>query len=471
MLLGFRCTKCGKLVEVPLETGGRCPSCQGTLLAVYGFSDVDAEMLDGGEPYEGIWRFRRLLPPTSSEVSLGEGGTPLLGAARLSEELKLKKVLLKNEGENPTGSFMDRGSAVLVSKLLDHGVRGVCGVFKGNLGASLAAYTARAGLECLALLREPIDAAKLYQMIAYGAKVKAWQPGLECSGLYCVRSADPYMVEGFKTVCFEICSALSWRCPEVLVVPVGSGGLITAVWKGLKELEALGLIQKASARLIGVQPSFCAPVVEKWRGVKLSKGEGLVVDLAFPEPERGAEALAAIRESKGAAVAVSEVEMIEASRRLAKLEGIFAELAAASTVAALAKSVEDGLVDRGEEVVCLVTGSGLKDPTAVLREAERSLALERLIKGLRTPGARRVLGATKLEILKILGEKETHGYRVWKLLLERGYSVAMPVVYQHLRELKSMGLILVKEVQVVKNRKREIYALSKKGRAVLEALS
>ena len=472
MFLGFKCTRCSsKIEDEELVENGLCKRCGGTLLAIYDYSDVDVNRLDGGRPSEGVWKFRMILPSATTEISLSEGCTPLLKASRLSEKLGLRNILLKNECENPTGSFIDRGSAILVSKLVEKGIEGVYGFFKGNMGASLAAYCARAGLKCIALLKGPIDAAKLYQMIAYGAEVKIGEATRPNFKAYRASSADPYMLEGFKTIVYEIAMSLSWRMPNVIVVPIGSGSLATALWRGLKELKLLGFLEENNVRIIGVQPSFCAPVVEKFTGVKLPKRGDVVPELAFPNPERGEEALKAIKESRGAALTVSEDEMIEASKLLAKCEGIFAELAAASTIAALRRLVDEGLISRDEEAVCMVTGSGLKDPTAAVRELERNIALERVIKGLEKAKLRGVVGSTKVEILKILKEKNCHGYEIWKELSRRGLEISMPVVYQHLRELKSLGLIAVDRVAVVKNRRRVLFTLTKKGRELLAAFT
>ena len=471
------CSKCGSEYG-PGTLAGCCSRCGYPLTIVYDYDELrEEEALFDGEAV-GVWRYAKLLPCSGDRVvTLGEGGTTLVRCSKLGERLGLKNLYVKDETKNPTGSFLDRGSSVLVTRLLESGFRGVYGVFKGNLGASLSAYSARAGLRCVAFISGRVEASKLYQMIAYGAVVHSLDRLEEArfgEGYYFVDNADPLLVEGEKTVGFEILEEMGFQQPDFIVVPVGSGGLITAVWKSLRELQRVGLLDHVDCRLVGVQAERCSPIVDMFYssgGGQPRRGETVALDIAFEKPSRGLEAVKALRESRGYAFRVSDEEMLAASIELARSEGIFAEPAAASTLACVRRMLEEGVADPSDTIVCVVTGSGLKDPLAAVRELERNIALERFIERKAGFGARLGLGGTKIRILRILSRGSLHGYDVWRRLREGGRGVSIPAVYQHLRELERMKLIAVDRTEVVKGKLRIYYRVTRRGLELLDALS
>jgi len=341
-----------------------------------------------------IWRYEELLPldRASVKVSLGEGGTSLHRSIRLAERLGLKKLHVKNEGENPTGSFKDRGMTVGVSKAVEIGAERVVCASTGNTSASLAAYAAKAGLECIVVIpSEKVALGKLAQAIVHGARVvqlegsfdDALRVVLELAqsktGLYLLNSINPYRLEGQKTLAYEVWDQLGGRIPDAVIVPVGNAGNISAIWKGFQDLNQLGLISDLP-RMIGIQAEGASPIAEAFRR-GLSKidpvpnPETVATAIRIGSPASWKKALRAVRGSKGLMETVTDTEILEAQKLLARLEGIFVEPASASSVAGLKKLVEVGAVSRKEEVACVTTGHGLKDPEIIGRICEKPITV------------------------------------------------------------------------------------------------
>ncbi len=480
----LKCPTCLKnyALEQPFIT---CPICRGKLNVVYDYEEVRGKVSRDTLRSRGfnLWRYYEVLPvlPSWRIVSLGEGGTYLHRSFKLAERLRVKELYVKDETTNPTGSFLDRGASVLVTRALWLKAETLTCASAGNLGASLAAYAAKAGIKCIVYAPSKLDLGKLYQMTAYGADLRLtkdleeadMKARMENTG-YLASSIDPFFLEGVKITAWEICDQLNWDAPDVLVIPMGSGGHLSMAWKALKEMEVLGIIDRAKTRIIGVQPEGCAPIVKSFKEGKsevepIDKAETGILDIGMKEPPYGNEALKAMKESRGAAIAVSDQEALEAMKLLARLEGVFSEPAASSTVAGLLKLLSEGEIDRGEKIVCIITGEGLKDPKAVLSLAEDKLKVGSFIVSIK-PHSK--LGKAKLEILKILSNGTLHGYGLRALLeKERGISLKLPSLYQHLEELKELGFIREAGVEVVKGRWRRLYDLTEKGRKLLEGMS
>lgn len=484
----YKCTRCGEIFKGE-EFLQLCPKCKGILNISYDYEAIQQHLTPKilQERSLGIWKYAELLPLASRAniVSLGEGGTFLHKCERLGRELGLTNLYIKNETTNPTGSFIDRGTAVEVSKAKELGIRALtCGT-TGNLGASLAAYAAKAAMTCTVYLSEPIDQGKLYQMIAFGATIKSTRVFNETqvkeesvkSHTLPVTPADPTFLEGVKTTGFEICEQLNWSAPDQIIVPMGNGGHLSMIWKGLKELNLLGLLLDLSTTMVGVQTAGCAPIVRAiQKGAKevtpVEKTNTIVKDLSFKNPLMGYLAVNRLQESGGTAVAVSDQQMLKAAHHLAETEGIFAELAAASTIACAKWLVERGELDPGEVVVCVITGMGLKDPTAMRRFTERSKKL----RGFLHPSTERTfstrMGETKQLILELLADKEQYGYFIWQELIHRfDIKIKIPTVYQHLAELERQGLIRQTRMEKMFGKpERKYYACTDRGKVVLSAL-
>ncbi len=380
----YSCISCG---ERSADVGilHRCPRC-GDLLEIqydYDTQDIPVDIWEARDA--SVWRYRELLPIKKSTriVTLKEGGTPLYECRRIGKDLQIKDVYVKNEGENPTGSFKDRGMTVAVTKVVEVGGTTVTCASTGNTSASLAAYAARAGLRCIIFIPEgKIALGKLVQAVAHGAEVIQLQgnfdEALEAAlaiveldkSVFLLNSINPFRVEGQKTLAFEICSQLGYRSPDVVIIPVGNAGNITSLWKGFKEFKRLHIIDELP-RIIGVQAEGASPIAEAFHG-KLNRierarnPETVATAIRIGNPVNWKRALAAAYESHGAILTVSDVEILKAQRYLASREGVFVEPASASSIAYLEKGLEDGQIGRDEEVVCVTTGHGLKDPDIVL---------------------------------------------------------------------------------------------------------
>jgi threonine synthase len=324
-----------------------------------------------------IERYRARLPVSARTpvISLGEGGTPLVQAARLGAALGLD-LSLKLEGMNPTGSFKDRGMTVAVSRALEAGARGVVCASTGNTAASAAAYAARAGLDCVVVVpRGRVAAGKLVQARICGARVVEIDGSFD-EALARVRSADddlvlvnnlnPDRLAGQKTVAFELCEAIG-DAPDWVAVPVGNGGNVTAIWGGFEEALARGEARRPP-RLLLCQAEGAAAVVS---GQDVPDPQTAATAIRIGRPVRMAEAREAMVRSEGAGLALPDEAILEAQARLAREEGVFCEPASAAALAGVARARADGLVEAGARVTCILTGHGLKDvETAALASEE-----------------------------------------------------------------------------------------------------
>lgn len=341
-----------------------------------------------------IWRYIELLPIIDPEniVSLGAGYTELITSTRLSRKLGLRKLYLKEDFTNPTHSFKDRAASVAVSKALEFRLNAVGCASTGNLAAATSAHAARAGLPCYIFVPKGVEKEKLSHALSYGARLVVVDGTYDEANWLAARFAEehnvgivnvnirPYYVEGSKTLAYEICEQLGWRTPDHIIIPMASGALLNAVDKGLRELKTIGLID-GEVRISGVQPEGCSPIVSAYREKRefikpVREINTIAFSLAIGNPGDGVYALRTIKRTEGVAIAVSDRDILEAIRDLAQMEGLFVEPGAAVTVAGLKKMIEEGLVDRDEEVVCLLTGSGLKTPTIIQEYSAQPITLK-----------------------------------------------------------------------------------------------
>jgi len=323
-------------------------------------------------------RYASYLPITdrTPRLTLGEGNTPLVRARSLERETGIPEIWLKVEGQNPTGSFKDRGMVVAVAKALEQGARMVLCASTGNTAASAAAYAARAGMSCTVVLPAgQVAAGKLAQAIAHGARVVAVRGPFDAAlavvrtlaeqgEATLVNSVNPDRLEGQKTAAFEICEALG-EAPDALFIPVGNAGNITAYWKGFVEAARSGMARHRP-RMYGYQAEGAAPLVS---GKPVAEPETLATAIRVGNPASWKGAVAARDESGGAIDAVSDDEILEAYSFLARCEGVFAEPASAAAIAGLRKRVRANGLGSAKRVVCVLTGNGMKDP-----DRARSLA-------------------------------------------------------------------------------------------------
>ncbi|MCW2960780.1 MAG: threonine synthase [Thermoleophilia bacterium] len=313
-------------------------------------------------------------------ITIGEGGTPLVAAARLSAALGVD-LHLKLELTNPTGSFKDRGMCVAVARAVQAGAHTLICASTGNTSASAAAFAAAAGLKCVVIIPSgKIAAGKLQQAQVAGAQVIQidgnFDDGLDAvrelstrPGIALVNSVNPYRIEGQKTAAFEVIEDLGGEAPDWLCLPVGNAGNITAYWRGFQEWHAAGKVATLP-RLLGVQAAGAAPLVD---GAPVAEPETIATAIRIGRPARGEEALAAVAESNGRLLKRTDEQLLSAYARLAHEAGIFAEPASAISLAGLIVALEDGTIERGSRVVCVLTGHGLKDPDSAARIVEPTL--------------------------------------------------------------------------------------------------
>jgi len=376
----YSCRRCGDLLEVKYD---------------YEVLKEKLKESDWRSLPLSVWRYRDLMPihDPSEIVSLNEGGTGLHQCKRLGNLLGVKRLYVKNEGENPTGSFKDRGMTVGVTKAVELDMKMVICASTGNTAASLAAYAAKAGLQCVVLIPSgKIAYGKLAQAMVYGARVvqirgnfdQALKIVLELSEkqreVYLLNSVNPFRIEGQKSLAYEICDQLEGEAPDKVVVPVGNAGNISAIWKGFSDFYQLNLISRLPP-MIGIQAEGAAPIaqaVKEGRNsiVPVDRPETVATAIRIGAPLSWKKAIRAIRESKGTAETVSDQEILEAQGMLARHEGLFVEPASASSIAGLKKLVEVGSVDKDDTIVCVLTGHGLKDPDIVMQTCRKPVEIE-----------------------------------------------------------------------------------------------
>jgi len=391
----LKCINCGS--KYPLhEIIYTCRICNDLLEVEPDFQELAKRIEKSGWKRRpiSVWKYKEFLPilDESKIVTLNEGGTNLHKCNNLAKELKLKGLYVKNEGENPTGSFKDRGMTVGVTKALELNAKTVVCASTGNTSASLAAYAAKAGLRCVVFIpSRKIALGKLAQTMIHGAKVVAVRGGFDVAlemvveaskrfGLYLLNSINPFRIEGQKTAAFEVCDQLGWRPPDRIILPVGNAGNISAYWKGLRELHDLGIIG-SMPRMTGIQASGASPIAaaimkgdEAIKPVK--KPETIATAIRIGNPVSWKRALKAIRESKGTAEIATDREIMSAQRLLARKEGIFVEPASAASIAGLRKLIKKGEVDHNESVICVATGHGLKDPETAMKACRKVVEIE-----------------------------------------------------------------------------------------------
>ena len=381
---GLRCRECGR--TYPAEALHVCDFCFGPLEVTYDYERVAAtitrERIEAGP--RSIWRYADLLPVADAHpVDLGAGFTPLVRADRLAAELGLGELWIKDDTANPTGSFKDRVVSVALTKARQLGFKVAACASTGNLANSVAAHAARAGMDSVVLIPHDLERAKVTMTSVYGGRVFAVQGSYDDVNRLCAEltSEQPewafvnvnvrtYYAEGSKTLAFEVAEQLGWKAPDHVVVPIGSGSQLTKVAKGFQELWKVGLLdEEPSVRVSGARADGCSPVAtafaEGTDAIRPVKPKTIAKSLAIGNPADGWYALDAIRTSGGSCASVTDAEILDGIRLLARTEGIFAETAGGVTIATLAKLAAQGAIRSDERVVAMVTGHGLKTVEAL----------------------------------------------------------------------------------------------------------
>ena len=377
-VLGLRCRECGS--EYELQATHVCEMCFGPLDVVYDKevvrSRLSRESIAAGPP--NMWRYRDLLPVEDGVpvVSLGEGFTPLVKAERLGAELGLRNLWLKNDTMNPTNSFKDRVVSVAVSWARAHGFETIACASTGNLANSVAAYSARAGLEAFVFIPSDLEPQKVITTSVFGPNVVAVRGNYDqvnrlCSQLvetypwaFCNINVRPFYAEGSKTLTYETVEQLGWQMPDEIVIPIASGCQFVKHRRAVGELLEYGLVEGRLPALTGAQALGCSPVYNAWEAgtetVMPVKPNTIAKSIAIGNPSDGSYVVRIAKETGGTIGAVTEEEIVDAILLLARTEGIFTETAGGVTVGVLAKLARAGRWKGDEVVVAYLTGHGLK---------------------------------------------------------------------------------------------------------------
>ena len=387
-----KCVKCGKLYEATPNLTN-C-SCGGILDIVYDYDYIKANLTKeklAARRDNSMWRYRELLPveEDTPNTPLRVGWSPLYEADRLAKQLGIKKLYVKDDGINPTASLKDRASAMAVAKAREAGAEVIACSSTGNAASSLAGNAAAAGLKTYIFVPSRAPKGKVAQLMTFGATVISVQGSYEDTfelskqaidrwGWYNRNAAiNPYLSEGKKTVSLEIMEQLDWQVPDYIAISVGDGCTIAGLWKGLKDLYAIGFIDRLP-RLISAQAEGCCPLNraietgEPWHPME----ENTLADsIAVGVPRNADKALMAIRESNGVTVNVSDEEIMAAQKLLGRTCGVFGEPAGVTGAAGLKKLCEEGRIEPDATVVSVVTGNGLKDVANAIKSCGEPISI------------------------------------------------------------------------------------------------
>jgi threonine synthase len=384
----LRCRECG--AETPIAPLHVCETCFGPLEVQYDYDAVRRTLtreLIESRP-RNLWRYRELLPIEGEpHIGLHSGFTPLVRADRLAAVLGVRELWVKDDSVNhPTFSYKDRVVSVAISKAIEFGFDTVSCASTGNLANSVSAHAARAGLTCFIFIPDDLEQGKVIGSTIYGPRAVAIRGNYDDVNRLCSEIADkygwafvninmrPYYTEGAKTYGFEIAEQLGWRLPQHVIVPVAGGTILPKVAKGFRELRDLGLVD-GDVRIHGAQASGSAPVIQALHKhtdlISPVKPQTIAKSIAIGNPADGFYVLKAIRESGGWGESVTDEEIVDAIRLLARTEGIFTEPAGGTTVAVTRKLVAQGRIPRDESIVICVTGNGYKTLEAVIDRVEQ----------------------------------------------------------------------------------------------------
>ncbi len=381
---GLKCRECGR--EYPVEPIYVCEFCFGPLEVAYDYEGIKKvltrEVIESRP--QNLWRYKELMPIDNEPTcGLHSGFTPLVKADKLAAHIGLKELYIKDDTvTHPTLSFKDRVVAVALSKAIEFGFDTVACASTGNLAHSVSAHGAAAGLKRFIFIPASLEQSKIIASLAYGPNLIAVDGNYDDVNRLCSEVANkykwafvninirPYYAEGSKTQGYEIVEQLGWRVPDAVVVPCASGSLLTKIWKSMKEMKEIGLIDEMNTKVFSAQATGCSPIVAAIKDgvdvIKPVKPNTVAKSLAIGNPADGYYATRVIKESGGYGADVSDAEIISAMKLMAETEGIFAETAGGVTLASAIKLIESGHLSRDGVTVLCITGNGLKTKEAIM---------------------------------------------------------------------------------------------------------
>lgn len=393
LVKGLRCRECGQ--DYPKEPLHVCETCFGPLEVVYDYDrikrTISREKIEARA--KNLWRYRELLPIDGEpQAGFHSGFTPLVRADRLGEVLGVQELYIKDDSVNhPTFSYKDRVVSVAISKAIEFGFDTVSCASTGNLANAVAAHAAKAGLHCYVFIPDGLEQGKIIGSAIYGPRTIAIQGNYDDVNRLCSEIADkygwafvnvnlrPYYAEGAKTHGFEIAEQLGWKLPRHVVVASAGGTILPKLAKAFKELKRVGLVDDGDCKIYTAQAAGCAPIVQALKkGTDLIspvKPDTIASSIAIGNPADGYYVLQAVKDSGGWGESVTDEEILDAIKLLARTEGIFTEPAGGTEVAVAKKLIQQGRIPRDESMVISVTGNGYKTLEAVARSVEKPFSI------------------------------------------------------------------------------------------------
>ncbi|MFN4319314.1 MAG: threonine synthase [Aquificaceae bacterium] len=391
--LALKCRECGR--EYPIEPIHVCEFCFGPLEVKYDYEEIrkniSRKKIEEGP--KSLWRYIDLLPVEEPRVGFHAGFTPLKKAENLGKLLGLDNLYIKDDSVNhPTLSFKDRVVSVAISKAIEFGFDTTACASTGNLANSVASHSAQAALNCFVFIPANLESQKIYGSLVFAPTVVAVEGTYDDVNRLCSEIANelswafvninirPFYAEGSKTLAFEVVEQLRWKAPDAVVVPAASGSLVTKIWKGLKEMAIVGLIDEVRTRVYGAQAEGCSPIAQAWKEgrdfIKPVRPNTIAKSIAIGNPADGIYALQATKESRGDWETATDEEIIEGIKLLAETEGIFTETAGGTTIAVLKKLAQRGAFRKNEVVVAYITGNGYKTMEVLDNHLKRTIHIK-----------------------------------------------------------------------------------------------
>ena len=389
IIKSLQCRECKKEYEPLFHY--ICQDCFGPLDVKYDFLELIKKGTFESRTEKTYWRYFELLPikDKTNIVNINSGFTPLQNAINLKKELDLKTLYIKNDSVNPTFSFKDRPAGVAVSRAKETNMKAVGCASTGNLASATAAHAAVAQLPCYIFAPYDLERVKISQALSYGAEFVAVDGTYDDANRVASVIGDskgigivninmrPYYVEGSKTLAYEVAEQLDWKVPDYLIIPVGSGAMLNAICKGFEELTNIGILDDISnLKIIAAQPDGCSPIVDAFKShsdevLPVEQPNTIAKSLAIGDPGDGIYVLRRLKQYNGFAESVTNQEIINGILQLSKTEGIFTEPAGGVSIAVLQKLIEQGKIDKDANIVCYITGNGLKSTESIVETLPR----------------------------------------------------------------------------------------------------